>query len=31
MEKILANETNTPYTSINPYRPPLTFTLFFFS
>jgi hypothetical protein len=27
----LVNETNTPYTSIDPYRPPLAFTLFFYS
>ena len=27
---ILVNETNTPYTSINPYRLPLAFTLFFY-
>ena len=29
-ETILVNETNTPYTSIDPYRLPLAFTLFFY-
>ena len=31
LNAILVNETNTPYTSIGPYRLTLTFTLFFFS
>ena len=29
-ETILVNETNTPYTSIEPYRLPPAFTLFFY-
>ena len=28
---ILVNETNTPYTSISPYRFPPAFTLFFYT
>ena len=28
--KILVIETNTPYTSVRPYRPPPAFTLFFY-
>jgi len=28
---LLVNETNALYTSIDPYRLPLTFTLFFYS